>query len=329
MRVALRGRLSAPCVMHSLTRRRRPRASSPPPAPAAARARFTLVTITPDGTFSDWNTVVTNTGIPANGNPRNNVCDQDGSDNGEAAPHPDRDWLVQSTGRDLEQFAFTWDNNYLYFYTRRYASTNNIQRFIYYGDIDGDGQDGRRWHRRPTARSPSHIDWQGNNQSVSASTRYYYLESTAGGDDDGRWLGFRRRLRSAGGPAQRHRVAQRGSGARPTACRSEFRVDLVRARRSAGPTPIVFHVSALNSAINNSIPPNQIDDNAGGCGGGAGSLQYAGVTFTPDRTLTATHDTGQPSHPLLRAALRGARHHQRRQRRRHLRPDQRGVAERS
>lgn len=253
---------------------------------------FTLATITPDGTFTDWNSIVTNSGIPANGNPRNNVCDEDGSDNGESAPHPDRDWQVQSTGRDLEQFAFTWDATNLYFYTRRYASTNNIQRFIYYGDIDGDGK--MEGDGNAGSEIAIHIDWQGNNQSVSVN-RYYYLESVAGGDAMVDGGGFADGYDLPGG-LRNGTALRNGNWGSTDGLQSEFRVTWAEFGL-AGPTPIVFHVSALNSAINNSIPPNQIDDNAGGCGGGAGSLQFSALTFTAAVTLTATHDTGQPSHP--------------------------------
>jgi hypothetical protein len=255
---------------------------------------FTLTTITPDGTFADWNTVVTNSGIPANGNPRNNVCDEDGSDNGEVAPHPDRDWLVQSTGRDLEQFAFTWDSSNLYFYTRRYASTNNIQRFIYYGDIDGDGKmegDGNAG----TSEIAITIDWQGNNQSVSVY-RYYYLQANVGGDDMVDGSGFADGYDLPG--SLRNATSLRsGNWGSTDGLQVEFQVTWAELGLS-GATPIVFHVSSLNSSINNSTPPNQIDDNAGGCGGGGGSLQFADLDFTPaTATLTLTHDTGQPSFP--------------------------------
>jgi len=253
---------------------------------------FTLVTITPDGTFDDWDTVVTNSGVPANGNPRNNVCDADGSDNTETGTHPDRDWQVQSTGRDLEQFAFTWDDTNLYFYTRRYASTNNIQRFIYYGDIDGDGK--MEGDGNAGSEIAIHIDWQGNNQAVSVN-RYYYLEANAGGDDMVDGSGFADGYDLPGG-LRNGSALRDGDWGSSDGLQSEFLVTWAELGL-AGPTPVVFHVSALNSAINNSIPPNQIDDNAGGCGGGAGSFQFADLTFTPDVTLTATHDTGQPAHP--------------------------------
>ncbi len=46
-------------------------------------------------------------------------------------------------------------------------------------------------------------------------------------------------------------------------------------------TAFSFHVSSTNS----SNIPSQIDDNMGGCGGGAASTQYADLTFIPDQTL--------------------------------------------
>lgn len=270
---------------------------------------FTLTTITPDGTFSDWDTVVTNSGIPANGNPRNNVCDADGGDNAETAPHDDRDWLISSTGRDLEQFAFTWDSSNLYFYTRRYASTSNIQRFIYYGDADSDGLmegDGTSTGSEPVIV----IDWQGSNQHVIVS-RYWYLESASGGDSMVDGSGFADGYTLAGSLRNGSQLRE-GDWGSSDGLQSEFHVTWSELGVGSA-TPIVFHVSSLNGSINNNTPPNSIDDNAGGCGGGGGSLQFAALTFvegeqtntsitpaiTPDETviLTATHDTGQPSFP--------------------------------
>lgn len=51
----------------------------------------------------------------------------------------DRDAPVQSTGRDITHFAYTWDATNIYLFTERVGSSNNTQSFVYYADIDNDG----------------------------------------------------------------------------------------------------------------------------------------------------------------------------------------------
>jgi hypothetical protein len=86
---------------------------------------FTQTTITLDGNMGDWAVVHADTD--------NNVCD------GPANGLVDRDAPVQSTGRDLTHFAFTWDQNNIYLFTERFGSASNTQSFVYYADIDNDG----------------------------------------------------------------------------------------------------------------------------------------------------------------------------------------------
>jgi hypothetical protein len=247
---------------------------------------FTHAAITVDGSLADWATIVTDA---INGDPDNNVCDSFGGDNSEDAPHPDRDWLTQSTGRDLEQFAFTWDATNLYFYTRRYASTNNIQRFLYYGDLDGDGLmegDGNAGSEIVIA-----LDWQGNTGDVTVY-KYYYLEASAGGDsvvDGGGFAdGYDMPGKVRNGTTLRTGTWGATSGA-DNGVAVEFRVTWTELEVASG-TPIAFHVSSLNTAINNNTPPNGVDDNMGGCGGGGGTLQFAGVDLDPPRSLSGLHN---------------------------------------
>ncbi|MEE8426073.1 MAG: hypothetical protein V3S15_02235, partial [Woeseiaceae bacterium] len=86
---------------------------------------FTLTSITVDGDISDW--------APVHADPDNNVCD------GPSGGIPDLDAPVQSTGRDLTHFAFTWDANNIYLFTERDGSSNNNQSFVYYADTNNNG----------------------------------------------------------------------------------------------------------------------------------------------------------------------------------------------
>ena len=85
---------------------------------------FTLVSINVDGNINDW--------TPVHADVDNNVCD------GPANGASDRDAPVQSTGRDLTHFAFTWDANNVYLFTERSSSVSNTQSFVYYADADND-----------------------------------------------------------------------------------------------------------------------------------------------------------------------------------------------
>ncbi len=78
---------------------------------------FTLTTITVDGNMGDW--------APVHADLDNNVCD------GPANGLTDRDAPVQSTGRDLTHFAYTWDATSIYLFTERVGSASNIQSFVY------------------------------------------------------------------------------------------------------------------------------------------------------------------------------------------------------
>jgi hypothetical protein len=109
--------------------------------------------------------------------PDNSVCD------GPTAGLVDRDAPVQSTGRDIDHFAFTWDDNNVYLYTQRVGSTNNVQRFVYYADTSNDGllQTGERvigvnWTETPaSSRSTS----SSTPHSPRAETRCRTLAATA------------------------------------------------------------------------------------------------------------------------------------------------------
>lgn len=77
--------------------------------------QFTLTTINVDGNIADW--------APVHADLDNNVCD------GPANALIDRDAPVQSTGRNLTHFAFTWDLSNIYLFTERVGSASNVQNF--------------------------------------------------------------------------------------------------------------------------------------------------------------------------------------------------------
>jgi hypothetical protein len=114
--------------------------------------------MTVDGNMADWAVI--------HADLDNNVCD--------GPPIADRDAPVQSTGRDLTHFAFTWDATSIYLFTSRAGSANNVQRFVYYADIDNDGL-------METGEPVIGANWSGSTRLVEVYL-FQYVAVAAGGD---------------------------------------------------------------------------------------------------------------------------------------------------
>ena len=125
----------------------------------AARAAV-LTTITVDGDMSDWGAVLAD--------PFQTAYD------GPALGLPDLDAPIQSTGRDLMTFAWTYDGSHLFFYARRAASASNQQLFWFYCDTNDDGL-------LQTGEPVISVDWKGSNRSA---TVYGHAYSSAGPGGD-------------------------------------------------------------------------------------------------------------------------------------------------
>jgi uncharacterized repeat protein (TIGR01451 family) len=221
--------------------------------------------ITVDGNLGDW--------APVHGDPDNNICD------GPSGGIPDRDAPVQSTGRDITHFAFTWDNTNVFLFTERAGSTSNVQRFIYYADIDNDGL-------METGEPVIGVNWQGNNRLVEVYL-FQYVSAAPGGDPMVDGLGFGDGYTMPGSfqnvPAQNNPVRS-GTWGSASGTQMEFNVNWAELGLPVG-AAFSFHVASSNSWFGAANYPSKIDDNLGGCGGGGGSSQYAAVTFVPDVDL--------------------------------------------
>ena len=93
--------------------------SSGPAVAASCQGPPTLLTITPDGTFSDWSSVLAN--------PANLTLDGDGS----SIPCPnsdDRDCPIPSPALDLLRFAWTYDATALYVFIERSSGSGAAAR---------------------------------------------------------------------------------------------------------------------------------------------------------------------------------------------------------
>ena len=229
--------------------------------------QFTLAPITVDGNIADW--------APVHADPDNNVCD--GPVNGLI----DRDAPVQSTGRDLTHFAFTWDLNNIYLFTERVGSANNVQNFVYYADIDNDGL-------METGEPIVGASWQGNNRRVSIYVFTYVAQAPAGDpmvDGMGFGDGYTLPGSFANVPANNN-PTRSGTWGAVNGVQMEFNITWAELGLAPG-SAFSFHVASSNAAIGSNSFTAQIDDNLSGCGGTLGTTQIPGVTFTPDLALQA------------------------------------------
>jgi hypothetical protein len=228
--------------------------------------QLTLATIPINGDLSDWAVVHADTD--------NNVCD------GPANSLTDRDAPVQSTGRDLTHFAYSWDATNIYLFTERSGSPTNTQSFVYYADVDND-------QLMETGEPVIGVTWQGSNREISVYTFTYVADDPAGdpmvdvnGYGDGYTLpGSFANVPSTGNP---NRAGTWGSA---DGLQMEFYVTWAELGVAPG-AAFTFHVASSNAALGASSFTAQVDDNLSGCGGGLGSTAMPGASFTADESLT-------------------------------------------
>lgn len=215
-----------------------------------------LTTITVDGDMSDWSSVLAD--------PFQTSFD------GPAGDLPDLDAPVQSTGRNLSTFAWTYDSNYFYLFTRRVGSAKNRQMFWYYLDFNSDGL-------MSTGELVFHVSWWGNTRKTDTYLYQYNAASPVGdplADPSGRADGWTMPGQITGGT-----LLESVRGGSTSGIEMEARISWSQLGVLPG-TPFLFHTSSSNS----SNLPTQIDDNMGGPGGLLGSTFIAGVAIQPDRS---------------------------------------------
>ena len=228
--------------------------------------QFTLTTINVDGNVGDW--------APVHADLDNNVCD------GPSGSLTDRDAPVQSTGRDLTHFAYTWDSNNVYLYTERAGSVANTQSFAYYADVDNDGL-------METGEPVIGVTWRGNNRRVNVYVFTYVSLAPAGDpmvDGGGFGDGYTLPGSFAGVPPTGN-PNRSGVWGSVTGVQMEFWITWAELGIASG-TPFSFHVASSNAALGAGSFTAQIDDNLSGCGGGLGSTVIPGTDLTPDRLLS-------------------------------------------
>lgn len=226
---------------------------------------FTFSPISVDGNLADW--------APVHADPDNNVCD------GPANGLTDRDSPVQSTGRDLTHFAYTWDATNIYLFTERFGSASNSQSFVYYADTNNNGL-------METGEPVIGVTWRGSNRTINVYT-FTYVSLAPGGDPvaDGGGFGdgytFPGSFANVPPTGSPNRSGQWGS---VDGLQMEFSVTWAELGLTSG-QPFTFHVASSNAALGAASFTAQIDDNLSGCGGGVGSTIIPDLDFTPDRAL--------------------------------------------
>jgi uncharacterized repeat protein (TIGR01451 family) len=218
-----------------------------------------LTTITVDGDMSDWSAVLAD--------PYQTAYD------GPAAGLVDRDAPIQSTGRDLLAFAWTYDDSHLFLYINRAASISNQQLFWFYVDTNDDGL-------MQSGEPVISVDWKGSNRSTTIY-RHSYTATAPGGDPLGDPDGFADGWTMPGSVSSGLELERIRSGAW-NGVEMETRVSWADLGVAPG-SSVRFHVSSSNSWN----VPNQIDDNMGGPGGQVGTTRIPGVEITPS-TLSGT-----------------------------------------
>lgn len=218
-----------------------------------SRADLISTDITVDGNFTDWNAVLANT------LPQQYADDPEG-----VASGTDRDRAVQSTGRDLKKFAYTWNATDLFFYVERWGSTRNRNWWWFYLDLDANG-------RMESTDKVLLVEWFGANQ-LTNTILYNYVPSTgsdplvcesAASCSAPGAVGFADGYDMPGGISGGTTLYSGVIGGSLDGVRLEARMPWSSLGSGLGPRPLGFHISSSNGTN----LPGQIDDNMDGPGG--------------------------------------------------------------
>lgn len=280
-------------------------AFSLPALSATIQRTISIDAALPGGGTSDWKTptdITSNTGQFA--------TDAEGDkQTGTAA---DLDYQIDSTGRDLKTFAYTYDNNFLYLWVERYASTSNTTDWWFYIDNSGSGPDGVMQSGERLVR----VSWQGSNGTTTVSL-FNYVSARAAGDPmtcpatgsnsvaDG-WCpvagvadgydmpgtyGTEITLLAENGDSQ----DQNGgltSGAQ-SGLEMETRISWA-ALGSTGPASMGFHIASSNGQ---NMPKNT-KDNMNGPGGNGGSIVFTDLAVNKSASDTTVNSGSSFSYSI-------------------------------
>ena len=243
----------------------------------SANAALISRTIVNDGVMNDWygtDMVYVLPGDITNNSGQFSEDDQNNTDSTDPGNN-DLDSPLNSVGRDLKKFSYTWDNTNIYLYVERYANANNVTDWWFYLDIDADGL-------METGEKVFRVKWQGSNGSTVASF-WDYTENATGGDpmvSPGTGLGDGYTMPGAISNETAYYSSSGGAvlgvGEKGVKMESYFSWSSVG---FLSPGNIGFHISSSNG----SNLPNNIIDNMDGPAGGE--------LFPDDLEVTKTADS--------------------------------------
>lgn len=226
-------------------------AAAPLPAPPSDPPN--LLSVTPDGFFEDWATVLANpASVTVDGDGSTIPCNQSS----------DRDCVVADPSHDLQRFAWTYDPTNLYLYFERYDGGSGNDTFWFHADLDRDGLMG-------TADRLLRVTISSSDGEVNARLSDY-VPADPLGDPMVDGLGF------ADGYAPPGEAGSNVDWTAPpafTADTDQRRIEIAvpwSAFGLPGPTPFEFHAGADSACCS----PHLARDNLGGPDGGIGSLGF-------------------------------------------------------
>jgi len=242
----------------------------------------TLKTITVDGDMSDW--------APVLANPIQVTVDGATASPCSGSTPVDRDCPVQSTGRDMVKFAWTYDASNIYLYVKRVGSSSNSQTFFFAMNVNQNKRMGA------FADHPDYVlvvDWKGSNRSTGIQLYTYLPADSVNGDPLVNASGFADGYSLPGSIGTLVWSDYMKSGGSASGQEMETYVPWLDIGVPYG-TPIYYHVSSSN---NTKLSTAQ--DNLGGPGGGLGAFGYYQHTISPDsQGSTAPGGTVSYTHTL-------------------------------
>ena len=214
-----------------------------------ARAELIPRTIVINGSFTDWIGSGGSYDPPgdllANPNQFSTDC--------QSATACELDGSLSAAGRDLRSFAFTWDDNNLYFYLQRWQNATNVTDWWFYMDTNGN-------QLMNSGEKVMRVRWSGSNRLTTVSIWNYNPASPAGdpliGPPAGTADGY-----TMPGTVSGEAAIYSTTGGGSTGLEMEARLPW-SALGSSGPTNMGFHIASSNGTN----LPNSIIDNMNGPG---------------------------------------------------------------
>jgi hypothetical protein len=227
---------------------------------------LTLTNITIDGNVNDWFAVLSNS---------NNYRHDEPSGSGDLD-------VVGTADRDLTEFAYTWDSQYLYFYFKRVTSGTNVISVMAYLDYGLDG------YMNSTDKVIKFV-WHGSNGQWD-SDLYNYNPVGVGDLMNGSGYDL------PGSITENQSLEDNIPGSTSPGIQLEARVAW-SALGFSGPRAINFQpASALGTGTN---LPSQLEDNVDTV-----SSQYASFLFSPNNTDSANNGTSvYYTHDLMNCGI--------------------------